>query len=75
MRQFNPMNERDRMCLTKRRHATVEEAKLTAENIRKRAIVAAKLYVYECPYCHNYHLTKQARPLDPNLNDRVNIEV
>jgi len=62
-----------KMCLTKRRFATVEDA---------RAAVAArkdkshpKLYAYECPFCHGLHLTKHARPLDPSLKDRVNIEM
>lgn len=70
--KFNPMITEHKMCLTKRRFATVEEAKEAAGARKDKRL---KLYAYECPFCHGLHLTKHARPLDPSLKDRVNIEM
>jgi len=75
MRRLNPMREEDKMCLCKRRFATIEDARIKAENVRRTGAVPFKLYAYRCPYCGNYHLTKHARPINPELQDRVNIEL
>ena len=74
-RKLNPMREEDKMCLCKARFATVEDAAKKAANIKRFGVTPFKLYCYKCPYCHNYHLTKHHRPLNPDFQDRVNIEL
>jgi len=69
------MREEDKMCLCKRRFVTIEEAKTKVENIRRTGTVPFRLFVYKCPYCGNFHLTKHYRPIDPALQDRVNSEL
>ena len=76
--KLNPMNERDKMCLCKRRFSSVEEATKSAQKRHSEKKCFVTLYVYECPYSEgekHFHLTKHSRPVDPNLNDRVNVRV
>jgi hypothetical protein len=74
-RKLNPMREEDKMCLCKIRFPTIDAARVKAQNIRRSGGTPFKLYAYRCPYCDNYHLTKHSRPLNPELKDRVNIEL
>ena len=62
----------DKMCRSKRRYGTIEQADRSANML---SCGKPKLYGYECPFCHGYHLTKFQRPLDPALKDRVNIDL
>lgn len=74
--KLNPNLELHRMCLSKRRYETLDEIRTKAANIRRshsHPWSQFRLYAYECPYCHHYHLTKHPRPLDSKLDDRVNI--
>lgn len=46
-------------CTSKSRFATVERARKAAIGAERRQGLV--LAVYECPYCHGYHLTRQLR--------------
>lgn len=62
---MNPNSQKDKMCLSKRRYSSIDD-------VRKNAVrTDHDLYVYECPYCNGYHLTKHSKPIDPTLADRV----
>ena len=46
-------------CKRKTRFTTLERARQVAVHIERRDGII--LAVYECPFCHGYHLTKQLR--------------
>lgn len=78
-RQFNPLNPRDKMCLSKRRDMTVEEAAARALRMILERRCCVPLFVYDCPWADegapHFHLTKHAKPLDPNTKDRVKMRI
>jgi hypothetical protein len=71
--KLNPMVTEDKMCRSKRQYHSVDEAQRVFDSIRPKPKLP--LYVYECPFCHWFHLTKHKKPIDPTLKDRVNIEL
>lgn len=54
---LNPLNERDRACLCKRRFATKEECD---ENIQAggKPFGIIELKAYKCKFCDGWHKTK-----------------
>ena len=47
----------DKICFSKTRYSTKEEANKTADYIYETENVM--LYVYRCPICNGFHLTKK----------------
>lgn len=47
----------DKICFSKTRYNTKEEADKTADYIYETENVM--LYVYKCPICNGFHLTKK----------------
>lgn len=52
----------NKMCLSKRLYITYEQA-LNVAN-RRQSNLPYKLYVYKCPICKGYHITKRKQEIN-----------
>lgn len=63
-----PITVRQMHCSLKVRHASARMAQRKADQIK--AEQGKKLFVYRCPFCKDWHLTKiRPRRPDPRLDD------
>lgn len=61
--------QRSRMCTSKQRWSDEMAAQAGAASCVERG-TADRLYVYKCPECHGYHLTKRVQFNKPAINQQ-----